>query len=169
MDVKLIRSKRRKKTISCKIVDGKLLIYVPMELTQKQEKEYIEKIIKRIQEKRRREILNRDENLFKRAQYLNKKYFNGKLKIQTVEYVTNQSTIFGSCSVNSGIIRISDRIADMPKWVRDYVILHELAHLLYPNHSKKFWEKVNQFKYAERARGYLMACGIQEPKECFPD
>ncbi len=55
----------------------------------------------------------------------------------------------------------------MPDWVRDYVIIHEMAHLIEPNHSKAFWDIVSRYKLAERARGYLMAKGI-EP-EAQPD
>ena len=59
------------------------------------------------------------------------------------------------------MIRLSDRIADMPRWVQDYVIIHELTHLIHPDHPKKFWEKVNRYKYAERAKGYLIAVGME--------
>jgi len=78
----------------------------------------------------------------------------------SIKFVSNQNTNFGSCTIKTRSIRISDRLAKTPRWVQDYVIIHELAHILYPNHSRKFWEKVNQYKYAERARGYLIAMGM---------
>ena len=90
---------------------------------------------------------------------MNKKYFDGELDF-SIRFVTNQKSRYGSCSFSTRSIRISDRIAKTPRWVQDYVIVHELAHLLHPNHNKKFWEKVNQYRYAERARGYLIAVGM---------
>ncbi|MGI8913207.1 MAG: M48 metallopeptidase family protein, partial [Chloroflexota bacterium] len=58
-------------------------------------------------------------------------------------------------------IRLSDRLAQVPDWVRDYVIVHELAHLLRADHSPAFWRLVQRYKLAERARGYLMALGLE--------
>jgi hypothetical protein len=44
---------------------------------------------------------------------------------------------------------------DLPDWVVDYVLLHELVHLVVPSHSAKFWALVGRYPRAERARGYL--------------
>lgn len=163
MNIKIIRSPRRKKTISARLRGEELFIYLPSGMPEAEEKKWIEKMSKRIEKKMRMRKLD-SVSLFKRAQEFNKKYFDGKLKINSVEYSTNQNSIFGSCTTKQGTIRISHRAADMPVWVRDYLIIHELAHLVQPNHSKAFWRLVSQYKYAERARGFLLAKGMEEDK-----
>ena len=97
--------------------------------------------------------------MLERAKKLNKLFFDNSLDF-SIKFVTNQNTRYGSCTFRNKSIRISDRLTKAPKWVLDYLIIHELAHILYPNHSKEFWKKVNQYKYAERARGYLIAFGM---------
>ena len=158
-NVKIIRSERRKKTIQTKYVDGKLCIYLPSGLTEAEETKWIDQMITKNENRQRKQKLNSDGLLLKRAQDINKIYFGGNLDFD-IKYVTNQNSRFGSCTPENMVVRISDRIANMPRWVRDYVIIHELAHLLYPDHSKKFWEKVYQYKYTERAKGYLIAVGM---------
>ena len=44
----------------------------------------------------------------------------------------------------------------MPGWVLDYVIVHELAHLLEPGHDARFWAWVDRYPHAEKAKGYLL-------------
>jgi predicted metal-dependent hydrolase len=51
----------------------------------------------------------------------------------------------------------------MPRWVLDYVVVHELAHLVTPGHGPAFNALVDRYPKAERARGYLIAKGTEEP------
>ena len=156
MNIKIIRSKQRKKTISARVVKDQIVVHVPAHLTSAQQKDAVEKLVKRIEKRRARAELNSDEELSERAELLNRCYFGNKLNIKSIKYVTNQNFRHGSCTSTDGTIRISHRIAKMPAWVRDYVIVHELAHLIQPNHSKAFWDLAYQYEYTERARGYLL-------------
>ena len=54
-----------------------------------------------------------------------------------------------------GTIRLSTRLQGMPSYVVDYVLLHELTHLLTPGHGPDFWEWLNRYDLTERARGFL--------------
>ena len=154
--IEIIRSKKRKKTVQAKVVENNLRIYLPVGLTQKEESEWIHKMKQQIQKKERKQKLNDSNDLQKRADKINKVYFEGKLDF-SIRFVTNQRTKHGSCTPSSNSIRISDVIADYPSYVQDYLIIHELAHLVYPDHSKTFWEKVNEYPYVERAKGFLHA------------
>jgi hypothetical protein len=164
MELEIIRSKRRKKTAQAKVIDGKVRIYLPAGMNPEDEKKWIDNLLERIEKHERREKLNSDGALFKEAEAINRRYFDGMLEFE-IKYVTNQNSRFGSCTPADKTIRISDRLADMPGWVRDYVLIHELSHLLEPNHSKKFWKLVNRYTYAERARGYLIAVGMEKDED----
>jgi predicted metal-dependent hydrolase len=99
---------------------------------------------------------------------LSRRYFQGRLVPAVVEYAPDQDRRFGSCSVRSRRLRLSHRLAAFPEWVRDYVLVHELAHLQEPNHSPAFWRLVHRYPLAERARGYLMASGLEPPAGLDP-
>jgi predicted metal-dependent hydrolase len=73
----------------------------------------------------------------------------------SVRWVSNQHSRWGSCTPEDGTIRISERVRAMPEWVLDYVVLHELVHLVVPTHGSRFWKLVGRYPKAERARGYL--------------
>jgi predicted metal-dependent hydrolase len=67
--------------------------------------------------------------------------------------VRNQRSRWGSCSAR-GVIAINFRLVQMPPWVCDYVLVHELMHLRQQNHSARYWRLVEQafpeFRAAER-------------------
>jgi predicted metal-dependent hydrolase len=141
-----------------------LEILAPAHMSDKQLEPIIKNFTARIDRHKKLSKLD-DQVLEGRADAMNRKYFDNRLHWKSIRWVTNQNRRHGSCNTDSGTIRISHRIAEMPRFVQDYVIVHELAHLIEPNHSQRFWELVYQYPRAERARGYLMAVGIEDKEE----
>ena len=158
--MRVVRSAQRRKTVSARLEEGVLVVRAPASMRDEELAPIIDGLKRRIR-RRGRSAPQSDESLEKRAQELNKKYFDGRLKWQSVRYVTNQNSRFGSCTPADGTIRLSHRLATMPVWVRDYVLVHELAHLVEANHGPRFWKLVNRYPLTERARGYLMAVGLE--------
>ena len=69
---------------------------------------------------------------------LNERFFQMEIKDVKLKY---NSSNWGSCSSNK-IINLSTRLLFAPAPVIDYVIIHELAHLVEANHSNRFWDLV---------------------------
>ena len=161
--VEVVRSHKRKKTVSAELKDGVLVVRAPARMTEAELAPIIDKLRRRLQ-KRANPPPPTDNDLEKMAQQLNRDYFNGRLQWQSIRYVTNQNKRFGSCTPANGTIRLSHRLAAMPKWVLTYVLMHELSHLEEANHGPNFWALVNKYPLTERARGYLMAIGLEEDR-----
>lgn len=163
-EVKVIRSARRRKTVSARLLPGGVLeVRAPERMSRRDLDSAIEQLRARIA--RRAQAATRartDEALEARADALNRELFGGRLRWSSIRWVTNQTTRWGSCTPGNGTIRISARLQSVPAWVRDYVIVHELAHLEVPDHSAAFWALVKRYPLTERARGYLMALGLED-------
>jgi predicted metal-dependent hydrolase len=164
MKTRIIRSAKRTKTVSAREVDGELVVRAPAHMSDAELEPIIETLQQRITRQKDKDQLD-DNKLHRRAQQLNRQYFKGKLSWQSIKWVTNQNQRVGSCTPSQGTIRLSHRLAKMPGFVLDYVIVHELAHLLEANHGAKFWKLVNRYPKTERARGYLMAVGWENLEE----
>ncbi|MCL5292079.1 MAG: M48 family metallopeptidase [Actinobacteria bacterium] len=162
IDVRVIRSRKRVKSVAACLNGNVLEVRAPLALPQEELDGIVEKFKRRLIRRRRTEHLNSDGALASRIDELNKRYFDGKLQVSSVKYVFNQVKSIGSCTPKTRSIRISQRAAELPQWVVDYVLIHELAHLIEANHSKRFRALVNKYPLAERARGYLMALEIEE-------
>lgn len=161
--IRITRSHNRRKTISARLVENGTVIEVlaPAGATDAELAPIIDNLKGRIMRRQEKAETADDAALTRRASELNREYFEGKLRPADVRYVTNQQRRYGSCTPSTRVIRISHRVAAMPTWVRDYVLVHELAHLKEPNHGPKFWKLVNRYPRTERARGYLIAIGLE--------
>ena len=153
-DVEVRRSRRRRRTVSAYREDGRTVVLIPARFTKAEERQWVATMLDRLAAGDRRRSPS-DAELTVRADELSRRYLGGLAKPVSIRWVDNQQTRWGSCTPADGTIRISTRVRGMPGYVLDYVVLHELAHLIVPGHGKDFWSLVSGFPRMDRARGYL--------------
>ena len=154
MKVVIKRSKRRRKSIEARMLNGTLEVLAPEHLS---ESALIDQVARIKTHFEKHNMPRNNPSLAARAAFLNKKYLNGSLSWRSILYSNRQEKRRGSCNFHTKTIRISYRLSKMPQWVEDYVIIHELAHLIEPNHGKRFKSLISRYYLAERAIGYLIA------------
>lgn len=154
LTVEVVRSARRRKTVEARMVDGILKVHVPAGMSEDDEHRWVSEMVGRIERRRSAERID----LAARAGALARRY---DLELPaSIRWVDNQESRWGSCTPASRTIRISSKLGREPAWVIDYVIVHELAHLSVHGHGPRFWQLVGRYPLAERARGFLMARGL---------
>ncbi len=160
------RSARRKRTVTAYRERDTIVVLVPASMTRTDEQRYVDDMVEKVLAREARSASPRgDAELAQRAAVLLEQYLTpGVVRLRpltSVSWVTNQSQRWGSCTPSVGSIRLSHRLQEMPAWVVDYVLLHELAHLAEPGHTARFWRLVDAYPLAERAKGFLegnLAC-----------
>ena len=143
--------------------DGeRTVVLIPARMTKAEEAHWVETMLARLAAKDAKPPAG-DDDLRRRALALSRRYLGGRARPSSVRWVTNQNGRWGSCTPADRTIRLSHRLRDLPDWVVDYVLVHELAHLLVPDHSAEFWAHVGAYPMAERARGYLLGVAAAHP------
>jgi predicted metal-dependent hydrolase len=153
-DVEVRRSARRRRTVSAYREGERTVVLIPARFTRAEERRWVDTMLTRLAagDQRRRPS---DEELMRRATELSERYLSGAARPSSVRWVDNQLSRWGSCTPADGTIRVSTRLRGMPGYVLDYVLLHELAHLLRAAHDERFWALLQGYPRLERARGYL--------------
>jgi hypothetical protein len=155
VDVEVVRSARRRKTVSARRVEGVLRVSIPAAMSATEERRWVAEMVRRFE---RREQAG-PVDLPARAELLAGRF---DLPVPTtIRWVDNQRARWGSCTPGDGAIRLSSRLASFPGWVLDHVIVHELAHLVEPGHGPAFQALVLRDPLAERATGFLIAKGME--------
>ena len=151
-EVEIRRSPRRKRTVKAYRDGDKIVVLMPEHLSPDEEAAHVESLVATI---RRKETSLTDAELMERATALSRQWLGGRAQPTSVRWVSNQVKRWGSCSSHDRTIRLSDRLHGMPQWVVDYVLLHELAHLIEANHGPRFHALLAEFPHTERAKGFL--------------
>lgn len=162
LKVEVVRSPRRRKTVEAVRDGDKVVVMLPATLTRSEARRWVKVMVDRIEEGEALQRLNEKQQLQRRAEELHRRYFHGRPKLRNIRYVGNMRGRYGSCTPSDGTIRLSHKLAECPDWVRDYVIVHELAHLRVADHSAAFWRLAGRYPLAERARGFLISKGLEE-------
>jgi predicted metal-dependent hydrolase len=155
--VEVRRSQRRRRTVSAYRDGERVVVLIPAQFSRAEEKEWVDRMLDRLAARDQRGCRS-DSDLALRAEQLANRYlpeFPTAGQPTSVRWVSNQNGRWGSCTPVDRTIRISRRLREMPDWVVDYVLLHELAHLVVPSHGAEFWALVARYPRAERARGFL--------------
>lgn len=157
--VEVRRSARRRRTATAYREQDAIVVLLPARMTSAQERVTVPDLVQRVLARERRTVAPAtDAELQARAEKLAERYLaglGGPPRPAAVRWVTNQQLRWGSCTPTTGVIRLSDRLQTIPAWVVDYVLVHELAHLLEPAHGPEFARLVERYPQAARAEGFL--------------
>jgi predicted metal-dependent hydrolase len=157
-EVEVRRSKRRRQTVSAYRDGDKVVVLLPARMSRAEEKRWVAEMLSRLQRsetRRRSPARNSDEALAQRCLELSEKYLDNRATPKGIRWVPPMRTRWASCTPSEATIRVSQRLRDVPGWVLDYVLVHELTHLLVPGHGPDFWKWVKRYPKTERAIGYL--------------
>lgn len=149
------RSTRRRRTVSAYREGDRIVVLVPARLPAQDEAQLVADMVARVQRSAARHTAPGDQQLRSRADELSSRYLGGLAAPSSVRWVDNQRTRWGSCTPARSTIRLSSRLIGMPGYVTDYVLLHELAHLLQPDHSPAFWQLLGGYPRLDQAKSYL--------------
>ena len=155
-NVEVRRSNKRRRTVSAAREGNKTVLNVPQRMSITEIEEIARDLINRMNERDPRAYFSDDE-LFKRAQELSATYLFSKADPKSVAWSTRLTSTWGICTPLEGEIRITSRLQGMPQYVLDYVLLHELVHLVINDHGKDFESMMRTFEKKEIAEGYLDA------------
>lgn len=135
-----------------------VIVFIPGWMSESEERRWVDEMVRRLERseaRRRSPARTGNDALYRRSVELARRYLGTEAMPTTVRWVAPMRTRWASCTPADRTIRVSERLRDVPGWVVDYVLVHELAHLLAPGHDDYFWSLVQRYPRTERAMGYL--------------
>src|SRR6478752_4920479 len=156
--VEVRRSDRRRRMVSARREGDTVVVFIPGWMSDSEESRWVDEMVRRLERseaRRRSPARTGDDALGRKAAELSRRYLEERAVPTSLRWVPPMRTRWASCTPADGTIRISERLRDVPAWVLEYVLVHELAHLLEPGHDEPFWAWVHRYPRSERAMGYL--------------
>ena len=138
-----------------------VVVLMPAGLSRAAEQRHVNDLLARIARREARSQPS-DEGLARRADRLRVRYLPEVPSPASVRFVHNQRKRWGSCTPADQTIRLSARLTQMPGWVLDYVLVHELAHLVEAGHGPAFERLVRRYPHHDKAVGYLLGYAAAE-------
>lgn len=156
--VEVRRNPRRRRTVSAYRDGDTVVVLLPAAMSKADERHWVAEMLHRLdrgEARRRSPRRASDAGLMARARQLSARYLDGGPQPSSARWVPPMRTRWGSATPGENSIRVSERLRDAPGWVIDYVLVHELAHLIEPGHTPAFWALVGRYPRTERAIGFL--------------
>ncbi len=140
------------------------MVTIPASMTRAQEKHWVTEMLARLERSEARRRPGRragDGELAARADALAVAHLDAAApggrwpRPASVRWTRPMRTRWASCTPADATIRVSERLREVPGWVLDHVLVHEMAHLREPGHGPAFRALEARYPRSERAIGYL--------------
>jgi len=153
LELRVVR--KRVKNINARLRGQTLLVSAPHRVPARELDETILQLARRLVRRSRADVVNSDGGAEAIARKVAAR-FDDPPEVAEVRFVTNQRSRWGSYSARTGIVRLNAALRQMPPWVLEAVVAHELAHAFHLDHSSAFWELVRSVcPKTDRARAFL--------------
>lgn len=158
-EIVVIRSKKRKRSISAFRQGGKIVISIPARLTKAEEREVVPEMIAKI---RAKEVAPDETELSKEIDRLLSKYAP-EITIRPASVAwRSMNERWGSCTSVDRTIRIATKLQRAPKYVLDFVLYHEAIHLYIYDHGSEFQEFLKRYPRHLEAEAFLEGYELAE-------
>jgi len=153
LDLRVTRKKV--KNINVRLVGNELRVSAPGWVTNHELDEAITTLARRMIRRERARKINCSDDALELARRVAQR-FPGRPEITAARFSTQQHSRWGSYSTRTGMIRLNAALRQMPSWVLEAVVAHELAHIDHPDHSPAFWALLRKVcPQTDRARAFL--------------
>ena len=147
--------RKRVKNVNARLRGKTLFVSAPHRVPARELDETILHLARRLVRRSRASVVNSDGGAETIARKVAARFPNPP-EVTEVRFVTNQRSRWGSYSCKTGIVRLNAALRQMPPWVLEAVVAHELAHTFHLDHSPAFWELVRSVcPKTDRARAFL--------------
>jgi predicted metal-dependent hydrolase len=153
-EIIVIRSARRKKSISAYRQGGRIVISIPAKLSKADERAIVPEMIAKIRDQEASKTLGEAELAARIDRLLSELAPEITARPSSVVWRPMRER-WGSCTSVDRTIRISDRLKLAPDYALDYVLFHEAIHLAHFDHGQEFSDLLNRFESSELASAYL--------------
>ena len=151
--VRIVR--KRVRNVNARLVGSELRVSAPPGVDGAGLDDTVRRLARRLVRRARAEVLNVDEKALAVARKVAER-FPKPPRVTSVRFVTTQRSRWGSFSPSTGRVRLHGGLRQLPAWVLEAVVAHELAHAFHADHSPAFWKLVRSVCPAtDRATAFL--------------
>ena len=148
-------TRKRVKNINVRLVGNELRVSAPPWVSRRELHEAIEVLARRLVRRERARQVNGADDALELARKVARRFSN-RPEIAAARFSTQQRARWGSYNTLTRTIRLNAALRQMPSWVLEAVVAHELAHVSHPDHSPAFWALLRRVcPQTDRARAFL--------------
>lgn len=153
LELEVVR--KRVKNVNARLRGSILSVSAPHGISGRELDQLIRRLARRLVRRARATEVNRDQAAATLARKVAARFADPP-EVAEVRFTTATQVRWGSYSRRTGVVRLNAALRQMPRWVLEAVLAHELAHTVHPDHSPAFWKLLRSVcPETERARTFL--------------